>query len=422
MYFPGDPLFALDPIYQSVVDPAARERLVATYDHDLTQPEWCTGLPLGHRAHRPAPHPAWRRATSDARRPPCRPTPGQTVGPFFGYALPFADDNELVPPGHARARSAARPGATTAPASRCPTRSSSSGRPTPTATSSSEPGSLRRDGSTFTGWGRASTDAEGHYPFTTRRPGRRRSSRSRSSRAACSTGSSPAPTCPTRPSDAFLATARRGPPLDAARPRRTRRAVRVRVRRPAAGRAGDRLPHLPATLSADDRPASGPATHRAGDHFTQRAFLAGDGRGRGRRLEPGAAGRPTLPSRLSGVEPATRAATRRRPAATRSSRWSGAAPRRGRAAGRSAAAPRADQPGRARHRADAAWLQDAVDAAAVRRSAARPSALAALAGRAPRHRDGRPDPDPARASRPRSGSRSRTWLTGVLDAYDDLGR
>ncbi len=43
MYFPGDPLFALDPIYQSITDPAARERLVATYDHDLTQPEWCTG-------------------------------------------------------------------------------------------------------------------------------------------------------------------------------------------------------------------------------------------------------------------------------------------------------------------------------------------------------------------------------------------
>ncbi len=43
MYFPGDPLLALDPIYQAVVDPAARERLVATYDHDLTQPELMTG-------------------------------------------------------------------------------------------------------------------------------------------------------------------------------------------------------------------------------------------------------------------------------------------------------------------------------------------------------------------------------------------
>ena len=29
MYFPGDPLLALDPIFQSVRDPAARERLVA---------------------------------------------------------------------------------------------------------------------------------------------------------------------------------------------------------------------------------------------------------------------------------------------------------------------------------------------------------------------------------------------------------
>lgn len=43
MYFPHDPLFALDPIYQSVLDPAARDRMVATYDHDVTTPEWSTG-------------------------------------------------------------------------------------------------------------------------------------------------------------------------------------------------------------------------------------------------------------------------------------------------------------------------------------------------------------------------------------------
>jgi protocatechuate 3,4-dioxygenase beta subunit len=43
MYFPGDPLFALDPIYQAIVDPAARERLVATYDHDVTHHELHTG-------------------------------------------------------------------------------------------------------------------------------------------------------------------------------------------------------------------------------------------------------------------------------------------------------------------------------------------------------------------------------------------
>jgi protocatechuate 3,4-dioxygenase, beta subunit len=43
MYFPGDPLFSLDPIYQSILDPRARERLVASYDHDVTEAEWCTG-------------------------------------------------------------------------------------------------------------------------------------------------------------------------------------------------------------------------------------------------------------------------------------------------------------------------------------------------------------------------------------------
>ena len=44
MYFPGDPLFALDPIYQSITDQRARDRLVATYDHDLSQHEWLLGF------------------------------------------------------------------------------------------------------------------------------------------------------------------------------------------------------------------------------------------------------------------------------------------------------------------------------------------------------------------------------------------
>src|SRR6516165_1265282 len=43
MYFPGDPLFDLDPIFQSILDPAARNRLIARYDHGLTQPEYATG-------------------------------------------------------------------------------------------------------------------------------------------------------------------------------------------------------------------------------------------------------------------------------------------------------------------------------------------------------------------------------------------
>ncbi len=57
MYFPGDPLFRLDPIYQSITDQKARDRLVATYDHDVTSHEWATGyrwdivLTGSHRTH-----------------------------------------------------------------------------------------------------------------------------------------------------------------------------------------------------------------------------------------------------------------------------------------------------------------------------------------------------------------------------------
>jgi protocatechuate 3,4-dioxygenase beta subunit len=43
MYFPGDPLFPYDPILQSVTDQAARDRLVATYDHTLSRPEFSLG-------------------------------------------------------------------------------------------------------------------------------------------------------------------------------------------------------------------------------------------------------------------------------------------------------------------------------------------------------------------------------------------
>jgi protocatechuate 3,4-dioxygenase beta subunit len=43
MYFPGDPLFPLDPIYQAITDQDARDRLVATYDHSVTSHEWNTG-------------------------------------------------------------------------------------------------------------------------------------------------------------------------------------------------------------------------------------------------------------------------------------------------------------------------------------------------------------------------------------------
>lgn len=44
MYFPGDPLLALDPIFQSVPDPAGRERLVSSFDMATTEPEWALGF------------------------------------------------------------------------------------------------------------------------------------------------------------------------------------------------------------------------------------------------------------------------------------------------------------------------------------------------------------------------------------------
>jgi protocatechuate 3,4-dioxygenase beta subunit len=40
MYFPGDPLFEYDPIFQSVRDPKARERLISRFDLERTEPEW----------------------------------------------------------------------------------------------------------------------------------------------------------------------------------------------------------------------------------------------------------------------------------------------------------------------------------------------------------------------------------------------
>jgi protocatechuate 3,4-dioxygenase beta subunit len=43
MYFPGDPLLALDPIYNSIADRDARERLVSRYDPELSEAEYALG-------------------------------------------------------------------------------------------------------------------------------------------------------------------------------------------------------------------------------------------------------------------------------------------------------------------------------------------------------------------------------------------
>ena len=43
MYFPGDPLFPFDPIFNAVPDEAAQARLVAAFDLATTRPEWALG-------------------------------------------------------------------------------------------------------------------------------------------------------------------------------------------------------------------------------------------------------------------------------------------------------------------------------------------------------------------------------------------
>jgi protocatechuate 3,4-dioxygenase alpha subunit len=97
-------------------------------------------------------------------------TPGQTVGPFFGFALPFPGDAELVPPSHPDAVELT--GLVL----------DGSGDPVPDAlveiwqTDAAgqicrAAGSLHRDGFTFTGFGRAATDRAGRYRFSTVLPG-----------------------------------------------------------------------------------------------------------------------------------------------------------------------------------------------------------------------------------------------------------
>lgn len=44
MYFPGDPLMPIDPVLNSIPDERARQRLVANFDLNVTEPEWALGF------------------------------------------------------------------------------------------------------------------------------------------------------------------------------------------------------------------------------------------------------------------------------------------------------------------------------------------------------------------------------------------
>lgn len=97
-------------------------------------------------------------------------TPGQTVGPFFHYALPYDGDRDLVSPGtpgsvllHGAVTDGEGNGLQDALVELW--------QADPGGNVVRRTGSLRRDGHSFTGWGRSSTDRTGRYTFTTLLPG-----------------------------------------------------------------------------------------------------------------------------------------------------------------------------------------------------------------------------------------------------------
>ena len=98
------------------------------------------------------------------------PTPGQTVGPFFSFALDVDGGATLVAADHpdgVRLHGRVLDGA----GDPVPDALLELWQADPTGRPVQRAGSLRRDGSTFTGWGRSCTDADGGYAFTTLRPG-----------------------------------------------------------------------------------------------------------------------------------------------------------------------------------------------------------------------------------------------------------
>jgi protocatechuate 3,4-dioxygenase alpha subunit len=97
-------------------------------------------------------------------------TPSQTVGPFFGYALPYENGWELVPPHHPEA---IRLHGTVfdGDGAVVPDAILEIWQADATGAMSRERGSLEPDGYTFTGFGRASVNLAGHYSFTTVKPG-----------------------------------------------------------------------------------------------------------------------------------------------------------------------------------------------------------------------------------------------------------
>jgi len=99
-------------------------------------------------------------------------TPGQTVGPYLHLGLTYPGDNQLVGDtqvGAVRLHGTVYDGAGDA----VPDALIELWQPGPDGQVVRQAGSLRRDGKTFTGWGRCATDAAGRYGFSTVVPGAR---------------------------------------------------------------------------------------------------------------------------------------------------------------------------------------------------------------------------------------------------------
>lgn len=115
------------------------------------------------------------------RRDTPPPTPSHTVGPFYGYALPFTGGGDIAP--------TARMDAVTVhgyvldgQGDPVPDALLETWQADPAGGLAGRPGSMRRDqatggylgrnGTDFTGFGRVATDAAGHWAVRTLRPGR----------------------------------------------------------------------------------------------------------------------------------------------------------------------------------------------------------------------------------------------------------
>ena len=255
--FPGDPLFPFDPIFNSVTDERARNRMISSFDLENTQPEWalCYRFDIILRGRER--HADGDQIVQDNAK---GITPSQTVGPYFKYGLTpngeyawnDAFTNNLVTPDVSGERIRVEGKVYDGDGASVPDcmleiwQADAQGR-------FSDPQDTRALPNTaFKGFGRCGTDASGGYSFDTIKPGpvpdpdgkpQAPHSCSRCSRAACCCISTPGSIStarrPTR-SDPVLALV----PAD-------RRATLIAKRKAGNGQCGLHARHPPAGRQRD---------------------------------------------------------------------------------------------------------------------------------------------------------------------------